>query len=348
MQVYVPSMPKRKIVLLIALCLLHTLHAQTSLKIIQQCALFDSSAPFTSCHASTIVSLGGDQLMTAWFGGSAEGRPDVKIWGMQINKNIKGTIIELAEGRDAAGKPVPCWNPVLFYSNHVLYLFYKAGPNPREWWGEYKTSLDKGQHWSEAKRLPYGFLGPVRNQPIRLQNGNWLFPSSTEAENGEWKVQMEITDADLQHWNKITVPPGNFSVIQPAILQHGKRLQILCRSKQNIVTESWSEDGGLHWSEMKATDMPNPNSGIDAITLRNGKHLLVYNPLTAGKDWWEGRSVLRMAVSQDGKKWKDLVTLEEHTSGEYSYPYLIEDEKGYIHITYTDQRKTIQYVKLSY
>ncbi|NLG24122.1 MAG: neuraminidase (sialidase), partial [Clostridiales bacterium] len=34
--------------------------------------------PTPSCHASTLARVGGETLL-AWFGGSAEGKPDVDI-----------------------------------------------------------------------------------------------------------------------------------------------------------------------------------------------------------------------------------------------------------------------------
>ena len=37
------------------------------------------TAPFPSAHASTVVETGGI-VAAAWFGGTAEGNPDVGIW----------------------------------------------------------------------------------------------------------------------------------------------------------------------------------------------------------------------------------------------------------------------------
>ena len=96
----------------------------------------------------------------------------------------------------------------------------------------------------------------------------------------------------------------------------------------------------------ESTSNANPNSGTDAVTLHNGWQLLVYNPLLAGKEWWEGRSVLRVALSADGINWKDAFTLEDHREGEYSYPAVIQTKDGVIHITYTHARSRIRHVQL--
>ena len=90
--------------------------------------------------------------------------------------------------------------------------------------------------------------------------------------------------------------------------------------------------------------MPNPNSGTDALTLTNGTHLLVYNPLINGKD---DRSKLNIAYSEDGNTWEDVYVLEDQTKGEYSYPAIIQDEDDNIHITYTYQRKNIKHLTLA-
>jgi predicted neuraminidase len=128
-----------------------------------------------------------------------------------------------------------------------------------------------------------------------------------------------------------------FGAIQPSILRYADgRMQILCRSRQKVLVQSWSEDGWI-WSRMTATSLPNPNSGTDAVTLKNGRHLLVYNNTT------QERSPLNAAVSSDGVLWKNVITLEDR-QGEFSYPAVIQSSDGGVHITYTYLRKTIQYV----
>ena len=133
------------------------------------------SAPFPSCHASTIVETKSGQLLAAWFGGTSEGHPDVGIW---LSRQVNGqwtAPVEVANGLQADGTRHPCWNPVLFQpKDGPLMLFYKVGPNPRSWWGLLRTSDDDGRNWSAARRLPEGILGPIKNKPVQLANGDIL------------------------------------------------------------------------------------------------------------------------------------------------------------------------------
>jgi predicted neuraminidase len=209
----------------------------------------------------------------------------------------------------------------------------------------YKTSLDQGKTWSEAIRLPDGILGPIKNKPIQLSDGTILSPSSTETMEN-WKVHIERSTDQGKTWQRIPVDPDTeFGVIQPSILTYPDgRLQILCRSKQGNVIESWSDDHGLSWSKMKRTELLNPNSGTDAVTLKNGSQLIVYNPLIPGKEWFNGRFKLNIAESLDGRKWKDIMFLEEGKNEEYSYPAIIQTKDGRIHISYTFDRKNIKYI----
>ena len=299
-------------------------------------------APFGSAHASTIVET-RDGLLAAWFGGTEEGHPDVGIWASRNDGAGWSPPAEVANGLQSDGTRHPCWNPVLFQpSRGPLLLFYKVGPNPREWWGLARTSADQGRSWSDAIRLPAGILGPIRAKPVELIGGEVLAGSSTE--HAGWVVHMERwTGGDLASpaaWRRSGPlnDPSVFGAIQPTILAHSPRhLQVLCRSRQGVVTESWSEDSGRTWSPMAATPLPNPNAGIDALRLSDGRFLLVYNPTKSGRDR------LEIAVSADGKAWSRAVVLED-SPGEYSYPAMIQSRDGRVHVTYTWKRERIRHV----
>ena len=296
------------------------------------------TAPFPQCHASTIAESRGT-LVAAWFGGSQEGKSDVGIWIARKEASGWSEPLEVANGISPDGERYPCWNPVLFQAKDgTLLLFYKVGPRWDSWWGMLIESTDGGRTWSEPKRLPGGMLGPIKNKPVLLADGRLLCGSSTEVAG--WQVHLEWTDDCDQNWEKTNslTSSGDIGAIQPTILQHSDtNLQILCRTKQKRIAESRSDDGGRTWTELTLTELPNPNAGIDAVTLRDGRHLLVYNHTT------EGRSPLNVAVSQDGTHWKAALVLENDPH-EYSYPAIMQTEDGLVHVTYTWKRERIKHV----
>lgn len=324
-----------------------TRNSLCEMKIIRSELVFDQP-PFKACHASTIMESKRGKFLISCFGGTQESAPDVGIW-LASSKGRKWTAPREIVSSNWGSEKFACWNPVLFKSTDgTIRLFYKQGKSPREWWGMLINSSDKGKTWSSPVKLPDGFLGPIRNKAVQLSNGNVLCPSSTESMDDIWSVHMEIADATFSKWEK-SYPESTegFGVIQPTVLFHpGGKLQILCRSRQNKIVQSWSTDNGEHWSKLEAINLPNPNSGIDAVTLSSGLHVLVYNPLLSGKHWSNGRNVLKVAVSNDGVNWQDVYTLEEQQEGEFSYPAIIESSDALLHITYTYNRINIKHVVL--
>lgn len=332
------------------LILLSTLHAQTSWKKVKEELVFNT-APFKQCHASTMVEVSPGKLLLACFGGSAEGKKDVDIWLSILNEQGISTPVDVANGIVNDTLRFPAWNPVLFKSREEkLFLFYKVGPNPREWWGMVKTSLDQGQTWSDAKRLPQGILGPIKNKPVQLADGSILSPSSVEVTENRWTAHLEKSIDGGNTWKLIPVDSASkLDVIQPSILSYpGGKLQILCRSKQGSVVQAWSADAGETWGKLSKTALLNPNSGTDAVTLKDGTQLIVYNPDVPGKDWFNGRGKLRVASSFDGKIWKDVVILENGNREEFSYPAIIQTSDGLVHISYTYDRKNVKHVVIGH
>lgn len=300
------------------------------------------SAPFPSCHASTIVRT-THGLVAAWFGGTREGAPDVGIW---LSRHVYGKWtdpVEVANGVRSDGQRFACFNPVLFLpSKGPLLLFYKAGGHPNGWAGFLKTSVDDGATWSAATELPDGFVGPVKNKPVEMPDGSLLCPSSIETAEkpSRWRVQFEHTPDLGKTWAKTDfINDGlTISAIQPSILFLGhNKLMAIGRTRQSKLFRTTSEDGGQTWSDMTLTELPNPNSGTDAVTLRDGRHLLVYNHTA------KGRSPLNVAVSADGKTWQAALVLETEP-GEYSYPAVIQAADGMVHAVYTWKRARIKHV----
>lgn len=300
-------------------------------------------APFASCHASTIVETTKGNLVVAFFAGTEEKNPDVGIWLSRLVDGKWTAPVEVANGVQADGSRQPCWNPALFQpARGPLMLFYKVGPSPSKWWGMLRTSDDEGKTWSDARRLPDGILGPIKNKPVQLAGGDIICPSSTE-HNG-WQVHFERTSDLGKTWTS-TKPVNDgkqLGAIQPSILFRGEiggdKLLAVGRTQQRAIFRITSDDGGKTWGEMTLMPQANPNSGIDAVTLRDGRQLLVYN------DSVTERTPLNVAVARHGESWESAGLLENEPGAEFSYPAVIQTHDGMVHCTWTWKRKRVKHI----
>ena len=325
--------------------------------------VFDpDKAPTPQCHSSSIVELREGELGATWFGGTNEPHVDNSIWFARTVDGEWQTPIEVADGSEGEDTDLRTGNPVLFLPRETgapLLLFYKVVPleigRASAWWGMMTMSKDGGRTWAEPWKLgtngnlgsrPH-LIGPVKNKPVQLADGAILCPSSTEHDG--WRVHFELTRDHGKTWEVIgpIEDAKNFNAIQPSLLTYPDgRWQILCRSKEGVIAQSWSENAGETWSPITATHLPNPNCGTDAVTLADGRQLLIYNHTLKRAPFPANRSMLNVGISSDGKKWKPVMTLEKE-KGEYSYPAVIQTSDGLVHISYTWKRKSIRHVVLN-
>ncbi len=267
-----------------------------------------------------------------------------------------------------------CWNPVLFQMpDGELWLFFKIGLNVKDWSGWLTKSRDGGRTWSDKEPLPEGFLGPIKNKPILVDN-RLICPSSTES-NG-WQLHFETYDILTGQWSRQT-PQNSKDIlcIQPAILRHDDgRLQAVARTRptkeqregtdttRGKVATCWSNDGGRTWGATSLLDVPNNQSGIDAVTLsapvtlsvdgkklRDVRHVMIYNNFGTLPGTSKGpRTPLSLAVSTDGMTWHHWLTLEQSPISQYSYPAIIQGRDGALHCVYTWRRQRIAYKRFTF
>jgi predicted neuraminidase len=325
--------------------------------------IFASNPVAPSCHAATIVEATPGVFLAAWFAGTYEGHPDVAIWLARSEGGAWAAPVKVADEPN-----VSHYNPLLFrHGAATLWLFYKIGVSVPTWTGMYRQSSDGGRAWSPPVMLPAGLIGPAKNKPITLSNGDILCGTSHETW-GSWACWVEASADGGRAWTKhgpIVAPgagkfeggqetvvsavwdeasgqlvlPKHFSgVIQPTLWEFAPgRVKMLMRSTQRVgcVCASMSDDYGRTWSPVERTSIPNPNSGLDAVRLRDGRIVLVCNPVR------EGRTPLAVLVSDDnGATWPRRVDLET-APGEYSYPSVIQAEDGRVHVVATHQRVQI-------
>ena len=303
-----------------------------------------TEADFPSCHAATIVEYPQGYLTAAFFGGSYEGADDVCIY--MCRKPVSGgrwsAPVKVAEDSLYA-----CWNPVLFDNGGELTLFYKTGPEVRKWRGHCKVSRDGGETWEEPYDYGDDMFGAIKNKPVRLASGRIVCPSSDERDG--WRIHFELSDDGGHTWMKSgpVEADDTVSVIQPSILtcRDGSLLAV-CRSRNGRVAVTRSADGGLTWSRVEFIDFPQNNSGLDAVTLPDGRFAMVCNPVGNNPGEQVGpRTPLCVMVSEDGENWTTAAVLEDG-EGEYSYPSVIYGSDGALHIVYTWRRQRIKYARV--
>ena len=324
---------------------------------------FNRQAP--SCHAATIVEAAPGALLAAWFAGSYEGHPDVAIWLARYQNGVWGEPVVVADELE-----VSHYNPLLFRDRTgALWLFYKIGLSVPTWTGMYRQSHDGGHTWSAPAMLPAGLIGPAKNKPITLSNGDILCGTSHETW-GSWACWVEASSDGGRNWTQhgpIVAPgsgryeagsdavvsavwdeasgrlvlPRHFAgVIQPALWEYVPgHVKMLMRSTQRVgcVCAATSDDYGRTWSPSERVAIPNPNSGLDAVRLQDGRIVLACNPVQ------EGRTPLSVLVSYDnGTTWPRRLDLETG-AGEYSYPAIIQAADGQVHVAATHRRERIMH-----
>lgn len=323
-------------------------------------------------HASTLVELKNGDVLAAWFTGKWEGDKEVKIFGARLHAGVWSKPFELARTEGVA-----CWNPVLFHTRDGrLWLYYKTGTRPSTWTGLRKVSTDEGLSWSAAEPLPEGVLGPIKDKPLVLEDGTIVSGSSVE--HGKWDVWIERSTDDGKSWTKagpITIsasedvpdpaflaatarqPDGpkvevktklylpakeTVGIIQPSVFdlgEHHLRFIARSRSRSARLAVSDSFDDGKTWTQAHFIQLPSPNSGIDAVRMKDGRIVLIFNNST------NARTPLNLAVSRDGEHFEIFKTLEDGPN-QYSYPAIIQARNGDLLMTYSWRRKTIKFVRV--
>ena len=308
------------------------------------------SASFPQCHSASIVETKKGDLVATYFGGTHERNPDVCIW---VSRKPKGATEWTAPQMAADGVFRPdyreaCWNPVIHeMPNGELRIYFKIGVNVAGWKGWMVRSKDGGKTWSRREQLPDDLYGPIKNKII-MNKGRLIAPTSDERHG--WKCYFEYSDDWGKTWKRTDFVKADSGLlaIQPSILVlPDGRLEALCRTRSRHVGVTFSNDNGETWSKLQLIDMPNNNSGLDAVNLKDGRYALICNDWPIEPDKQKGaRTPLSVMLSDDGLHWKHWVTLEDSPINQYSYPSIIQTRDGHLHAVYTWRRLRVKHVEL--
>lgn len=309
--------------------------------------IFEKIPNFPVHHCSTITEAGNGDLLVSWYGGSYESSDDQVLF---ISRRKKGQrnwstpeILVRSPGH-------PPGNALLFTDKTKrIWLVWGRmdGTQPMNrgtGWDACRlfarTSSDNGYTWSKDEPFYGDTLGWLpRNLSITLNDGRLIVPMSDELHGHgvDWSFFLSTAD-NGKTWLKSGLMKGGE---QPTFIQRAdSSLLAYLRVRPNIVA-SESHDGGKTWTDPKATQWKNPDSGISMRRLANGHVLLVFN----NQD--DARSPLHIARStDDAHTWESPLILETNP-GEYSYPSVLQTLDGKIHIIYTYRRYSIKHVELN-
>lgn len=306
-----------------------------------------------SAHASSLCEMADGRIAAVWYAGTREGAKDVAIFfatraaGLTNGWSAPRSIIT----RDSAAEETfryvkKVGNAVLFTgtNGHLHVLFVTTGFGG---WScsalNLKTSTDGGETWSRAQRLglsPFLNISELaKNPPAQLAGGGFAVPIYHELLGKFTEMLWLRPGADGFDAVK-TRAFGGRTAFQSALVANNETDAVLLSRTAGTpmkVHSSRTLDAGRTWSANTTIDLPNSNSGLDAIRMADGRMLLVFN------DSSDGRENLRLAVSADGGvTWRRAGTLVAEDGEEFSYPTVLQTRDGLIHVTYTWKRLGIR------
>lgn len=312
-----------------------------------------------SAHGSAICALPGGDLLAVWYGGTREGAADVALFTARRAAGAEAwgapeRVVDRAIAQQELDRSIKkVGNAVVFTDRAGLLWMVYVSVSVGGWSGSalnVKTSSDQGRTWSASRRLtlsPFFNLSTlVRNKPVHASDGRIGLPVYHELAL-KFPQMLWLTPgpgggvADYR-MRSLASATG---LIQPSLVPLGDDRMLMMlrdRRRERRMHTAYSEDNGWTWSEPVPSELPNPDSAVDALRLHDGRILAVYNHAHRGRD------NLRLAVSADGgRSWRPGPILEAAEGREYSYPFFIKDGAGRIHLTYTWQRERIKYVEFN-
>ncbi|WP_152046776.1 sialidase family protein [Aureimonas psammosilenae] len=354
-------------------------------------------SPMVQNHAAFLHLLPDGGLLCAWFGGTLEGKSDISIH-----------VSRLAPGADGWSEPAQVsddparseQNPVLFRSaDGGLHLVHTAQVSGNQescllrWRGLGVSGDGISSGNPRELDLPRGTF--VRAPIVLRDDGAWMLPvfRCIAPEGQRWTgshdtAALAVSEDAGATW-RLTEVPDSIGCVHMSVVPLGSgRLAAFFRRRQaDFVYRSESRDGGRTWDAPDATDVPNNNSSIGAIALRDGRIALLCNPSSAatsldrrqslydelGEDdaredakggcspvWGVPRAPLALCISDDGGRTFPVRHMIEDSSGtclsnnsedgrnqELSYPVLLETPDGTLHLAFTFKRRAIKHVRLA-
>lgn len=221
---------------------------------------------------------------------------------------------------------------------------FKASGREDLVWAEYALPYEEMliEAAKDAKKRETGWM--PRTHPTILNDGKILLPLYSDGFNFGL---IAISEDDGETW-KNSLPIVGRGLNQPSlIVRKDGTIDAYMRDdgdEPGKILISSSNDDGYSWTYAEKSNIPNPGASIEILKLKSGNWALVFNDVS------DGRYSLAVALSDDeGETWKWKKSLENLSSGSFSYPSIIQDDNEKIHITYTfrlsPEKRSIKHVQ---
>jgi len=290
------------------------------------------------CHCATLIRTPSGDLLAAWYAYPEEEYKNAQlVLARQVQESTgprwfpSQTI--LPPSVYSMGNPVLVLAP-----KGRIYLFFVGLKG--SYWNDADlqavSSDNDGHTWTDpvSLQLPAGTM--VRGTPL-VGYDELLLPVYEERSK---QAILLVSAPPYRTWRaayRFEDPP----LIQPTLVREaheGLTMYFRATTEPKKIWRSVSRNEGKTWSIPIQTPLPNPLSGISAVS-GGGVTALIYNHTTEHQ-----RYPLSVSVTQDmGVTWSQPWHFEtvEH---EVSYPCFIHDGKGMFHGVYSYNRRMIKYV----
>jgi predicted neuraminidase len=315
-----------------------------------------------SVHSATAAEIPDGRLRAFWYGGSREGAPDVALYTSVYSPKEETWSPERAVmTREVAQRHLrrtvrKLGNPVAVRDQSGRLCLFFVSVSVGGWAGSainLMVSEDEGETWGPPRRLvasPFFNISTlVKGVPLLYSDGAIGLPVYHEFV-GKFGELLRVDSAG--HVVFKTRLSWGTSSLQPVIVPRSDKeavgLMRYAGDRPNRILIVRTADGGAHWSAPAKTALPNPNAAIASVLLANGPLLLAFNNAE------ENREDLSLALSEDfGDTWRIAHRFEGDPNSpgapvpEYSYPWIMQDRAGDVHVLYTWGRSRIKHVRFN-